>query len=233
MIWLWVGFIVFVLLMLTLDLGVFHRKAHVDTRERGPRVVSVWITLGLSFSVFVYFGYEGHWLGLGIAPDPIDGVVNDGWTAMQKYLTGYVVEESLSVDNIFVIAMMFGFFAVPPLYQHRVLFWGILGALVMRGVMIAVGATADRGVPLDPVPLRRLPDPHGHQDAVPEDGAQGPEPEHPGAAGAALVSRHRPVPRGALPRAGRDAGLPRERATRCGRPSRMRSWTGPSRARCC
>ena len=77
---------------------------------------------------------------MGVAPDPIDGVVNDGWMAMQKYLTGYVVEESLSVDNIFVIAMMFGFFAVPPLYRHRVLFWGILGAVVMRGVMIAVGA---------------------------------------------------------------------------------------------
>jgi tellurite resistance protein TerC len=100
----------------------------------------VWIALGLSFSAFVYFAYEGQWLGLGVAPDPIDGVVNNGWLAMQKYLTGYVVEESLSVDNIFVIAMLFGFFAVPPLYRHRVLFWGILGAVVMRGVMITVGA---------------------------------------------------------------------------------------------
>jgi tellurite resistance protein TerC len=70
----------------------------------------------------------------------VDGLVNDGWTAAVKYVTGYIVEKSLSVDIIFVIAMIFGFFAVPPIYQHRVLFWGILGALVMRGAMIAVGA---------------------------------------------------------------------------------------------
>jgi tellurite resistance protein TerC len=101
---------------------------------------AVWITLGLSFSVLVYFGYENHWLGLGSAADAVDGVINDGTTATIKYLTGYVVEKSLSVDNIFVIAMIFGFFAVPPIYQHRVLFWGILGALAMRGVMIALGA---------------------------------------------------------------------------------------------
>ena len=72
--------------------------------------------------------------------DAVDGLTNDGATATEKYLTGYVVEKSLSVDNIFVIAMIFGFFAVPPLYQHRVLFWGILGALLLRGAMIALGA---------------------------------------------------------------------------------------------
>jgi tellurite resistance protein TerC len=79
-------------------------------------------------------------MGLGSAPDTVDGVVNDGTRAVVKYVTGYVVEKSLSVDNIFVIAMIFSFFAVPAIYQHRVLFWGILGALVMRGAMIAVGA---------------------------------------------------------------------------------------------
>lgn len=66
-------------------------------------------------------------------------MLNDGATAVEKYLTGYIVEKSLSVDNVFAIAMIFGFFAVPPIYQHRVLFWGILGALVMRGAMIALG----------------------------------------------------------------------------------------------
>jgi tellurite resistance protein TerC len=140
MVWLWAGFIAFVLLLLTLDLTVFHRKAHVDSVKEALAWSAMWIALGLSFSVFVYFAYEGQWVGLGVAPDPVDGVVNGGWLAMQKYLTGYVVEESLSVDNIFVIAMMFGFFAVPTVYRHRVLFWGIWGAVVMRGVMITVGA---------------------------------------------------------------------------------------------
>jgi tellurite resistance protein TerC len=140
MVWLWVGFILLVLLMLALDLGVFHRKAHVVTMREALMWSAVWIAMGLSFSVFVYYGYEHHWLGLGNAADAVDGAINNGTTATMKYLTGYVVEKSLSVDNIFVIAMIFGFFAVPPIYQHRVLFWGILGALVMRGVMIALGA---------------------------------------------------------------------------------------------
>jgi tellurite resistance protein TerC len=140
MVWLWVGFIVFVLLMLALDLGVFHRHAHVVTVKEAVGWSAVWITLGLAFSVFVYFGYENRWLGLGASPDAVDGLTNDGATAAIKYLTGYVVEKSLSVDNIFVIAMIFGFFAVPAIYQHRVLFWGILGALIMRGAMIALGA---------------------------------------------------------------------------------------------
>ena len=140
MIWLWAGFIVFVLLMLALDLGVFHRQSHVVSVKEALAWSAVWATLGLSFSVFVYFGYENHWLGLGSSIDAVDGVINDGTTATVKYLTGYVVEWSLSVDNIFVIALIFGVFAVPAIYQHRVLFWGILGALVMRGAMIALGA---------------------------------------------------------------------------------------------
>jgi tellurite resistance protein TerC len=138
--WIWIGFVAFVLVLLALDLGVFHRKAHVVSVREALGWSAVWITLGLLFSVFVYFGYENHWLGLGNTVDAVDGAVNDGKTAAVKYLTGYVVEKSLSVDNVFVIAMIFGFLAVPPIYQHRVLFWGILGALVMRGVMIGVGA---------------------------------------------------------------------------------------------
>ena len=140
MIWAWVGFIGFVLVMLALDLGVFHRKAHVVSVREAAGWSAVWITIGLSFSVFVYFAYNAHWFGLGNAPDPVDGLMNDGSSATEKYLTGYVVEKSLSVDNIFVISMIFGYFGVPALYQHRVLFWGILGALAMRGGMIALGA---------------------------------------------------------------------------------------------
>jgi tellurite resistance protein TerC len=147
MIWIWIGFLSFVLAMLALDLGVFHRKAHVVKVKEALAWSAIWIALGLSFSVFIYFGYENRWLGLGTTPDQMavsagnpEGL-NDGAQATIKYVTGYLIEKSLSVDNIFVIAMLFGFFAVPALYQHRVLFWGILGALAMRGVMIAVGAT--------------------------------------------------------------------------------------------
>ena len=127
-------------MMLALDLGVFNRKAHEVSIKEALAWSGVWVTLALLFSIFVYFGYEGHWLGLGSAADAVGGQVNDGSSAVVKYLTGYVIEKSLSVDNIFVIAMLFGFFAVPAKYQHRVLFWGILGALVMRGLMIGVGA---------------------------------------------------------------------------------------------
>ncbi|MEO7100267.1 MAG: TerC family protein [Luteolibacter sp.] len=141
MIWPWVIFIGFVFLMLALDLGVFHRKSHVVGFKESLGWSAVWITLGLSFSVLVYFAYEGHWFGLGLAADAVDGLVNNGKLAATKYLTGYVVEKSLSVDNIFVIAMVFGSLAVPLRYQHRVLFWGILGALVMRGAMIGIGSS--------------------------------------------------------------------------------------------
>jgi tellurite resistance protein TerC len=140
MILLWAGFIGFVLLMLALDLGVFHRHSHVVTVKEALVWSAVWATLGLSFSVFVDFAYDGQWFGLGTVADAVDGLPNDGARATEKYLAGYVVEKSLSVDNIFVIAMIFGSFAVPALYQHRVLFWGILGALLLRGAMIALGA---------------------------------------------------------------------------------------------
>ena len=140
MIWIWSGFIAFVLLLLALDLGVFHRKTHVIGVREALKWSVLWIALGLAFGGFVKVAYDAHWFGLGQGIDVVDGRPNDGDSALGKYLTGYVVEKSLSVDNIFVIVMIFGFFAVPPLYQHRVLFWGILGALAMRGAMIAVGA---------------------------------------------------------------------------------------------
>jgi len=150
MLWMYVGFLALVLLLLALDLGVFHRTAHVVSVREALGWSAFWIGLGLAFTVFIYVGYERHWLGLGLTPDlmtvapqAVEGVglvYNDGASAATKYLTGYLVEKSLAVDNIFVIAMLFGFFAVPAMYQHRVLFWGIVGALLMRGAMIAVGA---------------------------------------------------------------------------------------------
>ena len=147
---MYVGFVLLVLGLLALDLGVFHRKAHVVSVREALGWSAFWIALGLAFAGFIYAGYENHWMGLGLTPDLMAGspldvpgvglVYNDGWNATVKYVTGYLVEKSLAVDNIFVIAMVFGFFAVPAIYQHRVLFWGIVGALLMRGVMIAVGA---------------------------------------------------------------------------------------------
>ena len=146
MFWIWSGFILFVLFMLALDLGVFNRKAHVIGVREALKWSAMWISLGLAFSAFVYYGYENHWMGLGLAPDGtvardnVDGQLMEGRHATVKYITGYVIEKSLSVDNIFVIAMVFTYFKVPAMYQHRVLFWGILGALVMRGAMIGLGA---------------------------------------------------------------------------------------------
>lgn len=140
MIWAWLIFIGFVLAMLALDLGVFHRKSHVVGFKEALGWSGVWITLGLAFSVMVYFAYDRHWFDLGLSIDAVDKVVNTGKLAATKYLTAYVVEKSLSVDNIFVIAMVFSSLAVPARYQHRVLFWGIIGALLMRGAMIGMGS---------------------------------------------------------------------------------------------
>ena len=140
MIWAWVIFIGFVFAMLALDLGVFHRKSHVVGFKESLGWSAVWITLGLSFSVLVYFAYDQLWFNLGNSVDAVDKSLNSGKLAATKYLTAYVVEKSLSVDNIFVIAMVFSSLAVPARYQHRVLFWGILGALLMRGTMIGLGS---------------------------------------------------------------------------------------------
>ncbi len=140
--WLFVGFLALVLVLLALDLGVFHRKAHVVGTREAILLTVVWIAVALSFTLFVYFGYENHWLGLGIDVPQMGGPSRDvgGGEASLLYLTGYIVEKSLSLDNIFVMALVFTAFAVPPQLQHRVLYWGILGALILRGIMIAAGA---------------------------------------------------------------------------------------------
>ena len=117
----WIGFLVFVLAMLALDLGVFNRKEHVITVAEAGRWVAFWVSLGLLFNVGLYL-----WAG------PQAGI---------EFLTGYLIEYSLSVDNIFVFVLLFSAFSVPARYQHRVLFWGILGALVMRGTMIFLGVS--------------------------------------------------------------------------------------------
>jgi tellurite resistance protein TerC len=133
---IWVGFIVFILLMLALDLGVFHRKAHAPSVAEALSWSAFWILLAMAFNVLVYFLYENNWIGVGLAfPVHVEGK-----QAALEFFTGYVLEKSLSLDNIFVIALIFSYFRIPLMYQHRVLFWGVLGALVMRGVMIGAGA---------------------------------------------------------------------------------------------
>jgi len=136
----WTGFTVFILFLLALDLGVFHRDDHVVSVREAFTWTAIWVMVALAFGAFVYFAYDNHWEGLGTTVDAVDRQINDGRLALVKYLTGYVIEWSLSADNVFVMAMIFSSLGIPAVYQHRVLFWGILGALVMRGIMIAVGA---------------------------------------------------------------------------------------------
>jgi tellurite resistance protein TerC len=117
---LWIAFNVFVLGMLALDLGIFHRKAHAISIKEASIWSALWILLALVFNLGIYFVW--------------------GQEKALEFLTGYVIEKSLSVDNLFVFLMIFQYFATPAIYQHRVLFWGIVGALIMRAIFIATGA---------------------------------------------------------------------------------------------
>ncbi|TAK40564.1 MAG: TerC family protein [Saprospiraceae bacterium] len=132
----WIGFIVLIAVFLTLDLGVLNKNPHKISTREAIRWTSLWVSLSLLFSVFIYFSYENHWLGIG---EHIGHNVQGGKAAI-TYLTGYIIEQSLSMDNIFVIAVIFSYFQIPLQYQHRVLFWGIVGALVFRGAMIFAGS---------------------------------------------------------------------------------------------
>jgi tellurite resistance protein TerC len=134
-IWLWVGFLVFVIGMLALDLGVFNRKPHAIKMREALMWTAVWVVMSLLFNAGVYFMYEHDWLGVASQV----GHPRSGKVAAFDFFTGYIIEKSLSLDNVFVIAIIFSYFKVPRQYQHRVLFYGILGALVMRGAMILAG----------------------------------------------------------------------------------------------
>jgi tellurite resistance protein TerC len=129
-IWMWVGFNLFVLAMLALDLGVFHRKAHAVSVKEATIWSVVWISLAMLFNLGIYLFWD----------QLVPASAYSGADAGLAFFTGYLIEKSLSVDNIFVFVLVFTYFSVPAAYQHRVLFWGILGALVMRAVLILVGA---------------------------------------------------------------------------------------------
>ncbi len=118
--WLWVGFSVFIVAMLSLDLGLLNRKAHTITYREAWIWSAVWVTLAMIFCGLVFY-YQGSDRGF-------------------QFLTGYIIELSLSVDNLFVFLLIFSYFKVPARFQHRVLFWGVMGALVMRLTMIFIGA---------------------------------------------------------------------------------------------
>ncbi len=128
---IWIAFITLVIVLLALDLGFFHKSPHAVSTREALGWTTVWITISLAFSAVVYYIYENAW---GANPEGLTGR-----QAVLEYLTGYLIEKSLSMDNIFVMAVIFAYFKIPRPYQHRVLFWGILGALVFRGIMIGVG----------------------------------------------------------------------------------------------
>jgi tellurite resistance protein TerC len=123
----WCAFLGFVFMLLGLDLGVFHRKAHEVSVREALTWSAIWITLALGFNAGIYFG----WIG-GYAPELRE-------RAAFEFLTGYLVEKSLSVDNVFVFALIFTYFHIPAKYQHRILFWGIIGALILRAILIFAG----------------------------------------------------------------------------------------------
>ena len=117
---LWVGFNLCVLLVLAIDLGLFNRKAHAITLREATLWSATWVTLSLGFNAWIFLAH-GHQPGV-------------------EFLTAYLVEQSLSMDNIFVFLLIFRAFGIEPRFQHRVLFWGVLGAIVLRGTMIGLGS---------------------------------------------------------------------------------------------
>lgn len=143
--WFYAGFTLFVLVLLSLDLGVFHRKAHTVHFREAAVWSAVWFTLAMGFNVALYF--YARWkfpLDPRLAAVPGFDADAAAWQTALEFLTGYVIEQSLSVDNIFIFVLVFSYFAIPAKYQHRVLFYGILGAIVFRSVFIGIGSALMR-----------------------------------------------------------------------------------------
>jgi tellurite resistance protein TerC len=139
--WFYLGFIVFIFIVLALDLGVFHKQAHEVSVKESSIWTAIWIGLALVFNALFYqyslwrFAQDPRLLALpGFEPAEAAKQV------ALEFLTGFVVEKSLAIDNIFIFAVVFSYFAIPKMYQHRVLFWGILGALVFRAIFVALGS---------------------------------------------------------------------------------------------
>ncbi len=127
----WISFLLAVVIFLALDLGVFNKNPHIISSKEASMWTAIWVSLSFAFSGVIYWLYQNNYV------DNPDGLKPAA--ATMKYITGYLIELSLSIDNIFVIAVVFASFKIPQKYQHRVLFWGILGAIVFRGLMIFFG----------------------------------------------------------------------------------------------
>lgn len=140
--WVWLSFITLVLVVMALDLGILHREAHVVSFKESLTMSVLYIMLALAFAGVVYWLYDGPAPAGSIDRSIVNAPTysDRAWTAVELYLTGYVVEYTLAMDNVFVIGLIFTYFAVPAAYQHRVLFWGIIGVIVLRAVMIGLGA---------------------------------------------------------------------------------------------
>ncbi len=133
----YIVFLLLVLVCIVLDLVVINKSTHElsKARKRATNATIIWVTIGLLYSLFIYFGYENHWYGLGNEV----GLPTGGRTAAIHYVTGYLVELSLSVDNVFVMILIFQYFKIPYYNQHKALIYGILGAIVFRGILIYLG----------------------------------------------------------------------------------------------
>ncbi len=140
-IWVWLAFLASVIIILVIDLGLFHREAHVPSMRESMILAGSCMALGFAFSAVVWWLYYN-----GFAASLDDDIANAAtptaraWTAWEFYLTGWVVEQTLAFDNVFVMSMIFTYFAIPAQYQHRVLFYGILGVIILRAIMIGLGA---------------------------------------------------------------------------------------------
>ncbi|MDC1402900.1 TerC family protein [Crocinitomicaceae bacterium] len=130
---IWILFLILVFALLALDLGVFHKENHKVSMKESLKWASIWVTLALLFGIVVYWIYDVNWFEINKLNTPPG-------QAMLDYYTGYLIEESLSLDNIFVIALVFKYFKIEGKFQHNILFWGIIGAVVFRLIMILVGA---------------------------------------------------------------------------------------------
>ncbi|MBK8203550.1 MAG: TerC family protein [Bdellovibrionales bacterium] len=139
--WFYLGFTAFVLVVLALDLGVFHKKAHEVGFKEASVWTTVWIGLALVFN-YLFYLYAQYQFSTHERYTSISGFDPDvqARTTALEFLTGFVVEKSLAIDNIFIFAVVFSYFGIPKVYQHRVLFWGILGALIFRGIFVAMGS---------------------------------------------------------------------------------------------
>jgi tellurite resistance protein TerC len=132
-VWLWLAFLAFILFLLWVDLGLLNRKDGVVSPAKSAMMWGLFASLSLAFGAYIYFGYQPP-------PEFYNSPDNLNQQAVVQYFTGYLLETALAFDNIFVISMIFTYFAVPREYQHRVLFWGIIGAIVFRAIFIGLGA---------------------------------------------------------------------------------------------